>query len=143
MFVPSFRNTRKETLSPGCPACLDVLDPWGCSKSSRTGKEHEAKLLLAQTARLGPIIDPKIALKKFVWVPLLRYFQEMRHINLFLGLFLGGGQKVYVDKVNVLFLSPKVCAHFLASTEGGCCVNGAFATMKVMKMSLKSMRWRQ
>ena len=38
-------------------------------------------------------------------------FQEMRHINFLLGaqarvFFLCGGQKVYVEKVYVLFLSP-------------------------------------
>ena len=63
-------------------------------------------------ARLGPRFrPPKSPEKVYVYVPLLRSFQEMRHINFFLGAqnrgLLCGGQKVYVEKVYVLFLSLK------------------------------------
>ena len=57
-------------------------------------------------ARLGCLFDPENAPEK-VYVDLS---QEIRHMNIFSAGpkwgVLGGGQKVYVDKVDVLFLSP-------------------------------------
>ena len=56
-------------------------------------------------------MTPKSPEKVYVYVPLLLILsQETRHINFFLGGppkwgVLGGGQKVYVEKVYALFLS--------------------------------------
>ena len=64
-----------------------------------------------------PHCDAKIALIKIMWVLFCALFQEMRHINFFLWAqkwgILGGGQRVDVEKVYVLFLSPSdVAARF-------------------------------
>ena len=62
-------------------------------------------------ARLGPpFLTPKILPKKFMWVLFLRPFPGNEAHKLFSGgpnwSVLGGGQKVYVEKVYVLFRSP-------------------------------------
>ena len=79
------------------------------------GKEKNNKLnfLWPKTAHLGPPFGPKIAPKYFMWVPFLRPFPG-NHPNEAYKLFfwgpkwgvLGGGQKVYVQKVYVLSLFP-------------------------------------
>ena len=61
-------------------------------------------------ARLGPLLTPKFPPKKFMWVPFLRPFPGTEVHKLFsgggqMGCF-GWGQKVYVEKVYVLFRSP-------------------------------------
>ena len=52
-------------------------------------------------------MTPKIPPKKFMWVPFLRPFPGNEAHKLFSGVqnggVLGGGQKVYVEKVYVLF----------------------------------------
>ena len=61
-------------------------------------------------ARLGPIFDPQNPPKKFMWVPLLRSFPGNEARKLFSGGpkwgVLGGGHKVYAEKVYVLVPSP-------------------------------------
>ena len=62
-------------------------------------------------ARLGPLFDPPNRPEKvYVYVPLLRSFPGNEAHKLFSGGpkwgVLGGGQKVYVEKVYVLFPSP-------------------------------------
>ena len=58
-----------------------------------------------------PPLDPKIPPKKFMWVPFWRPFPGNEAHKLFSGGpkwgVLGGGQKVYAEKVYVLFLSPR------------------------------------
>ena len=66
---------------------------------------------MAENGPVGaPFLAPKIPPKKFMWVLCCVLFQEMRHIHFFSGGskwgVLGGGQKVYVEKVYVLFPSP-------------------------------------
>ena len=69
------------------------------------------KLFVAENGLFEtPFLNPQIPLIKFMWVPFCVLSQEMRHINFFLwgpkwGVW-GGGQKVYVEKVYVLFPSP-------------------------------------
>ena len=67
-------------------------------------------------ARWDPLLTQKSP-RKSVYGSL---FQEMRHINFFLGgpksAVLGGGQKVHVEKVYVLFLSP-ICVFQYSFTE--------------------------
>ena len=63
-------------------------------------------------ARLGPpSLNPKIPLKKFMWVPFLRPFLGNEAHKLFSGGpksgVLGGGQKVYVEKVYCFFRASK------------------------------------
>ena len=62
-------------------------------------------------ARLGPLFGPKnLPEKVYVYVPLLRPFPGTEAHKLFSGGqkwgVLDGGQKVYVEKVYVLFRSP-------------------------------------
>ena len=52
-------------------------------------------------------MSPKIPPKKFMWVPLLRSFPGNEAHKFFFWGVLGGGQKVYVEKVYVLCPSPK------------------------------------
>ena len=64
-------------------------------------------------ARLGPPFWPQNPPEKSLCGSFfLRPFQEMRHINFFLGAqnggVLGGGQKVYVEDVYVLFRPPTI-----------------------------------
>ena len=69
---------------------------------------------MAENGPFGtPFLTPRIPPKKFMWVPFLCSFpKKIRHMNFFLGAqnggFWGGGQKVYVEKVYVLFPSPIV-----------------------------------
>ena len=76
---------------------------------------------MAENGLFGtPFLTPKIPPKKFMWVPFLRSFPGNEAHKLFSGGpnwgVLGGGQKVYVEKVYMLFLSPNVClsAHVAA-----------------------------
>ena len=67
--------------------------------------------LWPKMARLGPPSwPPKFRLKKFTWVPFFSPFPGNEAHKLFSGGpkwgVLGGGQKVYVEKVYVLFPSP-------------------------------------
>ena len=68
-----------------------------------------------------PLFDPKIPSKKFMWVPFCALSQETRHIIFSGGLksgVSGGGQRVYVEKVYVLF--PSLCNYVLFSPSSGC-----------------------
>ena len=77
---------------------------------------------------------PPPFLKKFMWVPFLRSFPGHEAHKLFSGGpkwgVLGGGQKVYVEKVCALFRSPSLdfadkigvillCDHFSANAADG------------------------
>ena len=88
--------------------------PAGCPRdtrpSIRTGKNNKLNFLWPKMARLGPRFGPpKSPEKVYVYVPLLRSFPGNEAHKLFLGGpksgVLGGGQKVYVEKVYVLFPS--------------------------------------
>ena len=84
----------------------DVYVPLHCKKNGQ-GKNNKLNFLSLEMACLGPLFGPKIPLKKFMWVPFAVLSQEMRHTNFFFsGDCLGWGQKVYVEKVYVLVLSP-------------------------------------
>ena len=66
---------------------------------------------MAENGPFGtPFLTPKIPPKKFMWVPFLRPFPGNEAHKLFSGGpkwgVLGGGQKVYVEKVYVPFRSP-------------------------------------
>ena len=68
---------------------------------------------MAETGPFGtPFLTPKSPPKKFMWVPFLRPFPGNEAHKLFSGGptsgVLGGGRKVYVEKVYVLFLSPNI-----------------------------------
>ena len=78
------------------------------SLSARAGKNNELNFQWPKMARLGPRFGPqiwKIPPKKFMWVPFLRPFPGNEAHNIFRGGpkcdVLGGGQKVYVEKVYV------------------------------------------
>ena len=91
--------------------CALVLPPQFQSAPSKGGNKTITKFLVAENGPFGtPFLTPKVPPKKFMWVPFLSPFQEMRHINFFLGaqkgVFWVGAQKVYVEKVYVLFRSP-------------------------------------
>ena len=68
---------------------------------------------MAQNGPFGaPFLTPKLAPKKFMWVPFLRSFPGNEAHKLFSGGpkrgVLGGGQKVHVEKVYCSFLSLKI-----------------------------------
>ena len=70
---------------------------------------------MAENGPFGtPVLTPKIPPKRSLFCVLS---QEMRRINLFLGAqkiggFLGGGQRVYVEKVYVLFPPLKIVPNY-------------------------------
>ena len=78
-------------------------------------KKNELTFLWPKWPVWDPLFDPKNPPKKFMWVPFCVLSQEMRHINFLSGGpkwgGLGGGQKVYVEKVYVLFSVPYFDLH--------------------------------
>ena len=79
---------------------------------TRARKNNKLNFFVAENVPFGdPFLGPKIPSKKFMWVPFCVHSQARRHINFFLwaqnvGGVLVGGQKVYVEKVYVLFSVP-------------------------------------
>ena len=120
----------------GASEARSSLKPWFCitpwlSASRwayiRAGKND--KLNFFFVAKIGPFgtpfLTPKFPLKKFMWVPLLRSFPGNEAHKLFPGGpkwgVLGGRQKVYVEKVYVLFLfwSPNILRVFFSFSKFG------------------------
>ena len=83
----------------------------GDSLTIRAGKNNKLNFCSPKWPVWDPLFDPKFPPEKVYVDPFFCVLsQEMRHINFFLGPkwgVLGGGQKVYVEKVYVLFPSLK------------------------------------
>ena len=96
---------KKQTLERNTPAVF-THGGWGAYKGRK--KNNKLNFPWPKMARLGPPFWPQNPPPKKLCGSLVCILsQEMRHINFLLGgpkrAVLGGGQKVYVEKVDVLF----------------------------------------
>ena len=114
-------NASMTVLRPKTVLCLCVLphhaNVWVCKHAIKDRiKNNKLNFLWPKMARLGPPFWPQKSPRQSLCGSLFCVLsQEMRHINFFSGGpkwgVWGGGQKVYVEKVYVLFRSPSHFAH--------------------------------
>ena len=86
---------------------VSMTTKFGLSEKFKAGKSNQLNVLWPKMAGFPVFLTPKIPQQKFMWVPYLRSFPGSEAHTLFLGAHNGGGlgsvQKVYVEKVYVIF----------------------------------------